>query len=80
MLAPVFGTERRILASSGDPLGGTDGMRLRHSDGPNLHMDLTPDGNLLATIDAHGTLKFWPTTPVADIPKTRNDPTNGAAK
>src|SRR3954469_19191325 len=32
MLALVLGTERRIVASSGDPLGGTDGMRLRHSD------------------------------------------------
>lgn len=35
-------------------------LELKHSDGPNVHIDLAPDGNLLASIDGHGLLKFWP--------------------
>jgi WD40 repeat protein len=35
-------------------------LTLRHSDGPNLHIALTADGNLLASMDGHGIVKFWP--------------------
>jgi WD40 repeat protein/tRNA A-37 threonylcarbamoyl transferase component Bud32 len=47
-------------------------LTLKHSDGPNAHIVVTPEGNLMASIDGHGILKFWPAASLEEIPKQRN--------
>jgi WD40 repeat protein len=42
-------------------------LTLKHSDGPNTHIALTADGTLLASMDAHGILKFWPVASVDEV-------------
>jgi WD40 repeat protein/tRNA A-37 threonylcarbamoyl transferase component Bud32 len=63
-----FAADNKTLISAGNEgrlkfwnlATGKVALTLRHSDGPNAHIGLTTDGNLLASVDAHGILKFWP--------------------
>jgi len=50
-----------------------EALTLRHSDGPWGTFEFADRGNLLVTVDGHGTLKFWPARPTSEIPNMSDD-------
>src|SRR5262249_38362334 len=67
----VFDPDNRNLVTSGN-----DGLikfwnlqtfkvalQLEHSHGPHVCFSFSPDGNLLASMDANGTVKLWDAAP-----------------
>jgi WD40 repeat protein len=79
MWEAIFDPDNRTVVSSGNDgrikfwnlLTHHAALTLKHGEGPGGVFGFTSDGSLMVSLDAHGTLKFWPATPAAEIPKTK---------
>jgi WD40 repeat protein len=84
----IFAPDNKSLVTSGNDglikFWNLDTLKvaltLTHSHGPGVFLTFSRDGNLLASMDAHGTVKLWPAAPIAEIPKKKTADTNGGAE
>ncbi len=79
MWQAMFDPEQESVVSAGidgrikfwNPITQEAALTLKNGDGPGGVFSFTPDGNLMVSADAHGTLRFWPAASLAEIPKIK---------